>query len=85
VLPGPKDLCRKHPHPFVLLAATSSPRDPKVTALTVAIPDCCLDLVPALSSGQWRPVLFGAVKPDRSTGVQSTLEIPPAQKIQRRR
>jgi len=63
VLPGTNDLCRKHDHPMVLLAVTPSTRDPKLTALTVAVPDCCLELIPALSSGQWRPVLYSAVKP----------------------
>jgi len=62
VLPAENDLCRKHAHPMVLLAVTPSAHEPKVTALTVAVPDCCLDLIPALSSGQWRPVLFSVAK-----------------------
>lgn len=79
VLPGPNDLCQKHAHPLVLLAVTPSARDPKLTALTVAVPDCCLELIPALSSGQWRPVLYSAVRPvgPAKTQLKSS---PPSQK-----
>lgn len=74
VLPGPNDLCQRHAHPIVLLAVSPSTRDSKLTALTVAIPDCCLDLVPALSAGQWRPVLFSSVKAvaPANTGLKSS-------------
>jgi hypothetical protein len=74
VLPGANELCRKHDHPMVLLAVTPSTRDPKSTALTVAVPDCCLDLIPALSAGQWRPVLFSTAKvvPSANTQLRSS-------------
>jgi hypothetical protein len=60
MIPAAKDKGAKRKwHGFKVISVVVSAKDASITTLTVAVQQADVSLIPALATGQWRPVILG--------------------------